>query len=78
MAWQGKIVEFQHNADYFKIGLIYYNDVSPAVGFPRTIKLPLNATKAQAVAAIQARGAEVRAMAKLNDENFVGQIIPIP
>ncbi len=78
MAWFGRIDKFAGTGDGWEILVIYYNDVAPNVTFPRVVKLPIDATKPQAVNAIQVRGAEVRQQAKLNEENFVGQIIPIP
>lgn len=78
MAWQGKIIDFKQTHDSWSITVGYYNDVAPAITFLRTIKMPITATKAETVAAIQAKGDEVRRMAKLNEENFVGQVIPIP
>lgn len=78
MAWQGKITSFVQNGDFWEIGVSYYNDVNPALSFPRSLRLPLSVTKPEAVQAIQDRGAEVKRVAKLNEENFIGLTIPIP
>jgi hypothetical protein len=78
MAWMGEIVEFNNLHDEWRIVVAYYNDVSPEMRVLRTLRLPETATKQQALSAIQARGAEVRAHMRLTEENFVGQIIPIP
>jgi hypothetical protein len=78
MAWVGEIVEFASENHGWRIAVAYYNTESPEQRFVRTLKMLENTTKAQAVKIIQDRGAEVRAQARLSDENLVGQIVPIP
>ncbi len=78
MAWQGKITSFRIFNDGWEIGVDYYNDIMPSLTFPRLLKLPVDTTKPAAINAIQSKGAEVRAQVKLTEENFIGQIIPIP
>jgi hypothetical protein len=78
MAWMGEIVEFENDNHFWRISVAYYNDVTPESRFIRTLRLPDTTTRPQALAAIQARGQELRAQIRLSEEKFVGQIIPIP
>ncbi len=79
MAWQGKIVSFSAgSSNGWEVGVEYYNDTNPSVTFFRMLQLPDDATKAQAISLIQARGDEVRSKAKLSDDKLIGQIVQIP
>ena len=77
MAWQGEITDFKQSKSGWEIHVSYFNDLVPQERFVRVVNLPFSATKQEALAAIQARGQEVKRIANLSDENFVGMLIPI-
>jgi hypothetical protein len=78
MAWYGKITEFKQGSSGWDLSVLYYNDISPDITFLRQLSLPFTATKAEAIAAIQARGQEVKRVATLSEEKIIGQTVPIP
>lgn len=56
----------------------YYDDALPEREFIRTLEFPLTINKANAIALIRQKGAEIRGAVTLNSENVIGQIISIP
>lgn len=78
MAWFGEIKSLRNKDDIWVLVVDYFDDSNPTKRIQRTITLPLNTTKAQAVVRIRQVGAEVRAVSVLNADNIVGTVISIP
>lgn len=77
MAWFGEIMALQAAQGGWALTVEYYDDVTPDVRIGRTIKLPPDVTKPQAINQIKTVGAEIRTLRTLNGEQWVGQVIPI-
>ncbi len=78
MAWFGEIESLRNINNSWEMSVAYYNDLNPDKRIPRTIRLPLSATKAELVAEIKAIGVEIIRTTTLNNEKIVGQTVPVP